>query len=120
MGFFDRVSNWLNTTGAKIYQGVRQGVSTGYNVVNNIAHKIGTVADGIDHALTEVRNVPVIGKAAAALQNNPRYQQAQGIIKSGIGYVDQAGQFGRDVLKPIDNTVTSTVFAGNPNIKPLS
>lgn len=119
MGFFNRVSNWLNTTGAKIYNGVRQGLSSGYNAVSGVAHKIGTIADGVDNALTEIRKVPVIGQAAAALQNHPYYQEAKGLIKSGVGYVDQAGQIGRDVLKPIDKVVTDTVFAGNPNIKPL-
>lgn len=120
MGFLQRLSNFLNGTGSKIYNGIRQGVSTGYNVVNTVAHKIGTVADGIDNALTQIRSVPVIGQVAATLQNNPKYQQAQGLIKSGIGYVDQAGQFGRDVLKPIDNAITGTVFKDNPNIKPLN
>ena len=95
-------------------------MSTGYNMVSNVAHKVGTISDGIDNALTQIRSVPVIGEAAGALQNNPIYQTGRGLIKSGVGYVDQAGQIGRDVLKPIDNLVTSTVFKGNSEIKPLN
>lgn len=120
MGFFNRIGNWLNTTGSKLYQAVRQGVSTGYNLVSNVAHKVGTISDGIDNALTQIRSVPVIGEAAGALQNNAIYQTGRGLIKSGVGYVDQAGQIGKDIIKPIDNLVTSTVFKDNPNIKPLN
>lgn len=120
MGFLNRLSNWFNTTGAKIYNGIRQGVSSGYNMVSNVAHKVGSISDGIDNALNQIKSVPVIGQAAAALQNHPLYQEARGLIKSGVGYVDQAGQFGKDVLKPVDQAITGSVFAGNPNIKPLS
>lgn len=120
MGFFSRFGNWLQQSGAKIYNGIRQGVSTGYNAVSGVAHKIGSISDGIDNALNQIKSVPVIGQAAAALQNHPYYQEARGLIKSGVGYVDQAGQFGKDVLKPVDNALTSTVFKDNVNIKPLN
>lgn len=120
MGFLSRIGNWIQGTGAKLYNGIRQGVSTGYNAVSNVAHKIGSISDGIDNVLNQVKSVPVIGQAAAALQNHPYYQEARGLIKSGVGYVDQAGQFGRDIVKPVDNLVTSTVFKDNPNIKPLN
>jgi hypothetical protein len=119
MGFMNRFSNWLNSTGAKLYNGIRHGVSTGYNAVSTVAHKIGSISDGIDNALSEAKNIPAIGQLAGALQNNPRYQQARGLIKSGVGYVDQVGQIGRDVAKPVDNLLTGTVFKDNPNITPL-
>ena len=115
----DRFSNWLNTTGAKIYNGIRHGVTTGYNAVSSVAHKIGTVSDGIDNVLSQAKSVPLVGQLAGALQNHPYYQEAQGLIKSGVGYVDQAGQIGRDVAKPVDNIITNTVFKDNPNITPL-
>jgi hypothetical protein len=119
MGFLNRISNWLNTTGAKIYNGIRHGVSTGYNMVSNVAHKIGTVSDGIDNALNEVKNIPVIGQAAATLQNNPLYQEARGLIKSGVGAVDQVGDIGGKVGGAVDKLITSTVYKDNPNISPL-
>lgn len=119
MGFLSRISNWINGTGSKIYNGIRHGVSTGYNAVSNIAHKIGTLSDGVDNVLNQVKTVPLIGQAAAALQNHPMYQEARGLIKSGVGYVDQAGQIGRDIAKPLDDVVTNTLFKDNPNITPL-
>lgn len=120
MGFLNRIGNWFNTTGAKLYNAVRQGVSTGYNFVNNVAHKVGSISDGIDNALSQVKSIPVVGQAASLLQNNPLYQEARGLIKSGVGVVDQVGQLGKDIAKPVDNLITSTVFRDNPNIKPLN
>jgi hypothetical protein len=119
MGIFQRFGNWLNGTGAKIYNGIRHGVSTGYNAVSNVAHKIGSVADGIDNALTQIKSIPVIGQVASTLQNSPIYQEARGLIKSGVGTVDQVGDLGKSIAQPLDNVITSTVFKGNPNITPL-
>jgi hypothetical protein len=51
MGFLNRLTNWWNTTGAKVYNGIKNGVSTGYHAVRNIAHKVGDVASGIDNLL---------------------------------------------------------------------
>jgi hypothetical protein len=119
MGFMQRLSNWMQQTGSKIYNGIRHGASVGYNAVSNVAHKIGSVADGIDNALTQVRSVPVIGQVASTLQNNPIYQEARGLIKSGVGTVDQVGEIGKSIAKPLDNILTSTVFKDNPNITPL-
>ena len=115
MGFLNRIGNFLNTSGYKLYNGIKSGVSTGYNLVSGVAHKIGTISDGIDGALTQIRAVPVIGQAAAALQNHPYYQEGRALIKTGVGVVDQVGQFGRDVLKPIDQAITS----GAPQIQAL-
>lgn len=119
MGFFSRFGNWLQTTGAKVYNSIRNGVKTGYNAVSNVAHKIGTIADGIDSALNEVKNIPVIGQAATALKNSPMYNEARALIKSGVGTVDEIGKLGEQVGKPLDNVITNTVFKGNPEITPL-
>lgn len=120
MGFFNRIGNWLNTTGAKIYNGIRHGVSTGYNAISNVAHKIGSISDGIDNALSSVKDIPVIGQAASTLQNNPLYQEARGVIKSGVGIVDQVGDVGKSIAAPADALITNTVFKDNPNITPIS
>lgn len=119
MGLFNRLSNWLQTTGAKVYNGIRHGVSTGYNAVSNIAHKVGTISDGIDNALNQIKSIPVIGQAASALQSSPMYNEARALIKSGVGTVDEIGKVGGQIAKPIDDALMNTVFKGNPEIKPL-
>lgn len=119
MGFLNRVSNWLNTTGAKVYNAVRHGVQTGYNAVHTVGHKIGSIADGIDKVLTEARNIPVIGLAASALQNNDKYQLARNIIKDVNEGIDKVGEVGGAIAKPLDQALTSTVFKDNPAITPL-
>lgn len=111
MGFLSRISNFMNTTGRKIYNGIRAGVSTGYNVVHNVAHKIGSIADGIDNAVSEARKIPIIGELATQLQNHPYYQEAKGLIKTGVERVDKVGEVGNvvgqvlDKLEPVGNAV---------------
>lgn len=119
MGLLQRLGNWLNTTGAKLYNGIRHGATTGYSNVRNVAHKIGEVASGIDNAINNVKSIPVIGQVATLLQNNPMYQEAQSLVKSGVGIVDEIGDVGSKILKPIDQAVTNTIFKDNPEIKPL-
>ena len=119
MGFLNRISNWMNTTGAKIYNGVRHGVSVGYNAVHTVGQKIGSLADGVDKFLTEARNIPVIGQVASTLQNNDKYQMARSVIKDVNDKIDTVGKIGEAVAKPLDGLITNTVFKGNPNITPL-
>lgn len=119
MGFLNRISTWMNGTGAKVYNAVRHGVQTGYNAVHTVGHKIGSIADGVDKFLTEARNIPVVGQVASTLQNNDKYQMARSMIKDVNDKIDTAGRIGEAVAKPLDNLITSTVFKDNPNITPL-
>ena len=105
MGFLGRISQWVNTTGAKAWNSVKQGAATGYNMVHGIAHKIGSVADGIDQALTNIKGVPIVGQLATALQTNPLYQEVKQGIKTGVDVVDKAGQIGREVGGAVDKVL---------------
>lgn len=102
MGFFQRIGNWLNTTGPKVWNAVKQGASTGYNAVHGIAHKIGSLAEGVDNALNSVKNIPLIGQAAQMLQNHPLYQEAKTLIKTGVDTVDDVGRIGNEVGAVLD------------------
>jgi len=105
MGFFDRIGNWLNTTGRKIYNGIREGVSTGYNFVKNVAHKVGSLSDGIDSALTQARNIPLIGSLASVVQNSPLYNEIRAGIKTGTDVVDKVGEIGSQIGSVLDSGI---------------
>ena len=114
MGFFGRVSNWLNTTGAKTYNAVRAGLSTGYHAVKQITGKIGGIADTVDNTLNAVKDIPVVGELATVLQSNPLYQEARSIIKTGQKVVDDAGKIGTVA----DRVITGSGILG-PTVKPM-
>ena len=113
MGFLNRLSNWWNQTGSKWYNGIKNGVSTGYNAVKTVAHKIGTVADGVDNLLNHAKSIPLIGAAAEALQNNHYYKDAQDLVKKGVRVVDDAGEVGGKVANAIDTAVQKLAPPGN-------
>jgi hypothetical protein len=113
MGFLNRLTNWWNTTGAKVYNGIKNGVSTGYHAVRNIAHKVGDVASGIDNLLNQAKSIPIIGQAAEALQNNHYYKDAQDLVKRGVKTVDDVGEVGAKVGNAIDTAVQKLAPPGN-------
>ena len=73
--------------------------------MHTIAHKVGDVASGIDNLLTQARNVPIVGQAAEALQNNALYKEAQDIVKTGVKTVDQVGDVGGSLGGAIDTAI---------------
>ncbi len=105
MGFLDKVGNWFQTTGRKVFDGVRGGISTGYHAVQNISHKVGQVANGIDNFLTQAKSIPVVGELANALQNHPYYQMAKEGINTANNAIDKAGNIGSEVNKILDSAL---------------
>ena len=105
MGFFNRVSNWLNTTGKKIYNGIRNGVATGYNAVKNIGQTIGKVSDGIDGFLNNAKSIPLVGQLATAIQANPIYSEVRAGIKTGNDVINTAGDIGGKVGAALDSVM---------------
>ena len=105
MGVFDRISNWLNTTGKKIYSGVRNGVSTGFNFAKNIGHTIGKVSQGIDSFLTQARTIPVVGELAAKLQSNPLYNTVKEGINTANQVIDKGDEIQKQVGSVLDNVI---------------
>lgn len=107
MGVLNRVKNWLSTTGVKTINGIKQGISTGYNSVKGIAHTIGTVADGVDKFLTNAKDIPVIGRVADLIKDNGIYSEAQKIIKEGVQAVDDVGKVGSAINKVITPVINA-------------
>lgn len=105
MGFLDRIGNWLQTTGRKVFDGVRGGISTGFHAVQNISHKVGQVANGIDNFLTQAKSIPVVGELANALQNHPYYTMAKEGINTANQAIDKAGNIGSEVNKILDSAL---------------
>jgi hypothetical protein len=102
MSFFNRIGNWLQTTGRKVFNGIRGGVATGFNAVQNVAHKIGSAASGIDNLLTQARTIPVVGELASKLQAHPYYMMAKEGIETANKVIDKAGDIGGEVGKVLD------------------
>jgi phage-related protein len=107
MGFMNRISNWLNTSGAKAYNSIKSGMKTGYNVVHGVAHKIGSIADSVDNLVTQARNLPLIGVAAEALQAHPIYKEIKDSIHTGVKVVDQVGDAGSAIGNVIDTAISN-------------
>lgn len=105
MGFFNRVQNWLQQTGSKIYNGIKNGVSTGYNAVKNIGHTIGSISEGIDGFLSQARSLPVVGALAQAIQSNPLYNEVRSGIATANNAIDTAGQIGDQVAGVLDKVI---------------
>ena len=97
MSFWNRISNWVNTTGAKIYAGVRNGIKTGYNAVQSVAHKIGDVASGVDGLLNRAKDIPIIGEVADVIKNNSVYKDLQNMVGKGVKTIDDVGKVGSEV-----------------------
>lgn len=102
MGFLNRLTTWINKTGTKVWNDVKSGASTGYHFVKNVAHKIGSLADGVDKALTSVRDLPIVGELATLIQHNPIYQDIKDGIMVGNKVVDEVGNVGNTVGQLID------------------
>jgi hypothetical protein len=97
MGLF----NWLHTTGAKVYNAIRNGVSTGYHAVKNVVQKVGQVKDVVQNVIDHAKKLPIVGALASAVEAHPYYQMA----KKGIEQGTQAFEQGEAIAKPIAEAI---------------
>ena len=112
MGFLNRVQNWLHGTGAKVYNGIKKGVSTGYNAVQTIGHKIGEVANKIDHVLDQAQKIPLVGEVAQAIRGNPLYNSVKTSIHEGVETLDRIDKPIREVASKVDKVAMNLTGQG--------
>ena len=94
--------NWLHTTGAKAYNAIRNGVSTGYNAVSSVVHKVGDIANKVDHVIEQAKKLPLVGGVATMIQSHPYYQGAKQAIEKGTQAFDQASAIAKPIASAID------------------